>query len=158
MKFAYVISCDIQPLQEKIMSVPLKSKLSYAWARATRKDRLYSHVFENKISVPVYDELHDGYGDYTTGKIEGYVDSKVSQWLKAAPMEGGKSNQYLITKEEYSPYPVSHTSSRYSGVYTYDQAQRVIKAWESEQMKAENVLPSRKQPFKAYIKTRLTTV
>jgi hypothetical protein len=137
------------------MSIPFKSKLAYAWARATHKDRLYSHVFEEKVSVPVYVELHDGYGDYTNGDIAGYTDSKISRWLKAVPMEGAKSGQFLLIHESFQSYPHTYTTKQLGGVYTQDQVLGVIKAWEEKQLKAKNMLASRKQPFKAFIKTSL---
>ena len=135
------------------MSVPLKSKLSYIWARATHKDRIYSHVFEKKVSIPVFAEFSDD--------IIGYDRGTVSAWLKAVPLEG-QTNQFLISTASYQrnlsgvSLGGKYKENQSSGVYSSEQVQAMFEKWETEQLKLRDVLPTPRQPFKSYIRTKLT--
>jgi hypothetical protein len=139
------------------MSVSLKSRLSYAWARATHKDRIYTHVFEKHLSIPVHGEFSDA--------LIGYDRGTLSQWYKAVPLDSRQADQFLIFGARYQKnlsglsIGGKYRETQLTGVWTRKQVEECFKKWEADQIKLapEGVAPTLKQPFKAYIKTSLTT-
>ena len=90
------------------MSVPLRSKLSYAWTRIAHADRMYSHVFESKFSD--------------------------NMWLMAEPLKGGAKHyqmyECIYRKAQGDPRQGELLEGYYKvipyGVYNSEQALQTI--------------------------------
>ncbi len=126
------------------MSVPYKSRLSCAWSRAIRQNRLYSRVFEKKAPVITG-------GDFWPL----YSPGKISIWMMATPCEDNKFKLSLCEFEK--PDKLTETIYRtYKkepvGTYTRAEVQKRIKDWEEKMTKDDNGFNTqRRQPFKKSI-------
>lgn len=136
------------------MSVPFKSKLSYAWARATRKNQIYSHVFKDSVSVPLYSEVLESLrAPYNTqlpissGNFQsGSVRASRHQWLEAKPVEGS-ADQFVVSRCSYQQHGFGgfrwyNRSFKEPGKGGYEYTTR-YREWASEPTRKyeETVLP-----------------
>lgn len=132
------------------MSVPFKSKLAYAWERFTHKDRIYSHVIEQRGTAGVI------------GHPDKHINTKSYLWLKATKIEGSSDSfkldlcqNFLYARPNWEPIRDDQNWYRefpHSGVYSREQAEKLVKNWEAKTLESENTFPTVQQPFKAYAK------
>ncbi len=147
------------------MSVPLKIRLGYAWARATHADRIYSHVFEKENNIEKTKnigahliESENGPSDYHNVKYT--IHAKDTNWLMAMPIDGGDKTYriYECSTVHFScdvEFPMSdYMENPIHGVFTHDQVIDYITKAEEKYLK-DGKLPSQRQPFKSFIKTNL---
>jgi hypothetical protein len=127
-----LISCAF--IQEKAM-VPIKSKLSYLWARASRKGHIYSHVL-------------------TDDRVSKYGPPKYSHWLSAIPVKG-KKDQYQIYAETFTNETYTlrthHETTKWSGTFTRAEVLKEIQEW--EKLNEGGHYTPFLQPFRGSIKT-----
>ncbi len=118
------------------MPIPFKSKLSYAWERASRRKHIYSRAFES-----------------TQG------EAHTSSWMKASLVQGEQDAFVLHTHRhaKTKAFQTQHDKDRRGNVFTYKQALEQIEKYETE-MNAKGELLAQKQPFRGRIKTKLAPV
>ena len=133
--------------------VPFKSKLSYAWARIARENRIYSHVLEQRGTAGV------------TGLPDERINTKTYLWIKATQIQGSPEtfkadlcSYYTFAKPNWKSVrdQRSYEELPFNGAFTKEEINKLVKAWEAEGLKNRDMTPTTKQPFKAFIKTKLT--
>ncbi len=137
------------------MTVPFKKKLSYLWERVSHKDRIYSHVFEKDVKAGV------------TGKPNYYMPAKSQLWLKATKVEGSDSS-FKVSLCHYYTFLNANGKKISSDQNYYEELpchglvgnrkkiETFIKDWEAQQLKTKSTSPATKQPFKGFVKNKLT--
>ncbi len=144
------------------MSVPFKKKLSYAWARVTHRDRLYSHVFEDKSSFEKVGErfnfvggAYNAFQKYTYNVLETH-----NNWLIAKPIKGEKDafRIYNCSYTKYSSdYKKNYSETSLPGVYNREAALEYIKTQEKTWLDSKK-LPTQKQPFSKKVGSELSAL
>ena len=116
------------------MSVPFRSKLSYAWARATHADRIYSRVFDDDL-----------------GRSEWVVAQRIGN-----EAERDTFKMYLCSYGESSDGGQRHYQKfLLHGLYASEEVIQKIKLQEKAMFAYSK--PAREQPFQNLVKTTLPT-